>query len=190
MMFAAVVGHRSGRATPSLRGAPQRQSMEIVRRETIYRNRNAVQTNPATSHLATFQGVLQVDGYNGFKRLAGDRADASVRLAFCWSHMRRGFYDFHVSTKSPLAAEVLARIRTLYAIEAEIRSPAGRASTTRATRTKSADRGGPARVVGISSTARVRRIRSRPGHALRVATLVRTGGVPRRRPRRDRFEYR
>jgi hypothetical protein len=35
--------------------------------------------------------------------------------------MRRGFYDFHVSTKSPLAAEVLTRIRTLYAIEAEIR---------------------------------------------------------------------
>jgi len=58
-----------------------------------------------TEHLATFQGVLQVDGYNGFKRLAGDRADASVRLAFCWSHMRRGFYDFHVSTQSPLAAE-------------------------------------------------------------------------------------
>jgi transposase len=74
-----------------------------------------------TEHLATFQGVLQVDGYNGFKRLAGDRADASVRLAFCWSHMRRGFYDFHVSTKSPLAAEVLARIRTLYVIEAEVR---------------------------------------------------------------------
>ena len=49
MNFAAVVGHRSGRATPSLRDAPQRQSMEIVGRETIYRNRNAVQTNPATS---------------------------------------------------------------------------------------------------------------------------------------------
>ena len=52
MMFAAAVGHRSGRATPSLRDAPQQQSMEIVGRETIYRNRNAVQTNPATSHLA------------------------------------------------------------------------------------------------------------------------------------------
>ena len=49
MMFAAVVGHRSDRATPSLRDAPQRQSIEIVGRETIYRNRNAVQTNPATS---------------------------------------------------------------------------------------------------------------------------------------------
>ena len=68
-----------------------------------------------------FDGVLQVDGYAGFKRLAGDRADGSVRLAFCWAHMRRPFYQFHASTKSPLAAEVLARIAALYAIEAEIR---------------------------------------------------------------------
>jgi transposase len=70
-------------------------------------------------HLATFRGVLQVDGYAGFKRLAGDRADDAVRLAFCWAHMRRPFYDFYVSTKSPLAAAVLARIRDLYAIETE-----------------------------------------------------------------------
>jgi transposase len=77
-------------------------------------------THPA-GHLAAFGGVLQVDGYGGFKRLAGDRADASVRLAFCWAHMRRPFYEFYTSTKSPLAAEVLARIRELYAIEAEIR---------------------------------------------------------------------
>src|SRR4051794_4556037 len=35
--------------------------------------------------------------------------------------MRRPFYDFYVSTKSPLAAAVLARIRELYAIEADIR---------------------------------------------------------------------
>jgi transposase len=37
---------------------------------------------PAT-HLASFRGVLQVDGYGGFKRLAGDRTDALVQLAFC-----------------------------------------------------------------------------------------------------------
>ena len=72
-------------------------------------------------HLAGFRGVLQVDGYNGFKALADARADASVTLAFCWSHMRRCFYDEYVSNKSPLAAEVLVRVRTLYAIEAEIR---------------------------------------------------------------------
>jgi len=36
-------------------------------------------------------------------------------------HARRKFYDFYISTKSPLAAEVLKRIRELYEIEAEIR---------------------------------------------------------------------
>jgi transposase len=75
---------------------------------------------PAT-HLSNFRGVLQVDGYAGFKRLAGDRADASVTLAFCWAHLRRPFYQFHASTQSPLAAVVLAKIGALYAIEAEIR---------------------------------------------------------------------
>jgi transposase len=65
--------------------------------------------------------VLQVDGYAGFQRLAGERADASVSLAFCWAHMRRPFYEFYVSTKSPLAATVLAKIGALYAIEADIR---------------------------------------------------------------------
>jgi len=76
--------------------------------------------HPAT-HLAAFGGVLQVDGYAGFTRLAGDRTDGAVRLAFCWAHMRRPFYEFYDSTKSPLAAEVLGRIRELYAIETEIR---------------------------------------------------------------------
>jgi hypothetical protein len=51
MKFAAVAGHRCGRATPSLHDAPQRQSMERIGRESIYRDRNAVQTNPATSVL-------------------------------------------------------------------------------------------------------------------------------------------
>ena len=72
-------------------------------------------------HLAHFEGVLQVDGDGGFKRLAGDRADASIQLAFCWAHMRRHFFQFHASTKSPLAAEVLTRVAALYAIEGEIR---------------------------------------------------------------------
>jgi Transposase IS66 family len=34
--------------------------------------------------------VLQVDGYAGYRKLA-DRGD--VRLAFCWSHVRRNFYE-------------------------------------------------------------------------------------------------
>lgn len=77
-------------------------------------------TRPA-GHLATFRGVRQVAGYVGFKRLARDRADDLVRLAFCWTHTRRPFNEFFVSMKSPLAAEELARIGELYAIEAEMR---------------------------------------------------------------------
>jgi hypothetical protein len=49
MNFAAVAGHRFGRATPSLRDALQRQSTGTTGRRSTYRRRNAVQTNPATS---------------------------------------------------------------------------------------------------------------------------------------------
>ena len=38
-----------------------------------------------------------------------------------WVHMRRAFHHFYVSTKSPIAADLLARVASLYAIEAEIR---------------------------------------------------------------------
>jgi transposase len=62
-----------------------------------------------------------VDGYAGFGRLVESRKDASIRLAFCWAHARRPFYEFYISTQSPLAAEVLARIAKFYEIEAGIR---------------------------------------------------------------------
>ncbi len=67
-------------------------------------------------HLANFASVLQVDGYNGLRRLAGERSDHSVRLAFCWTHMHRELFQFYASTQSPLAAEVLARVACHYAI--------------------------------------------------------------------------
>src|SRR5215213_2810608 len=73
------------------------------------------------AHLAGFQGVLQVDGYGGFKSLLEDRPPGAIRLAFCWAHCRRRFYKIHQATGSPLAEEALRRIRQLYGIEAEIR---------------------------------------------------------------------
>jgi hypothetical protein len=79
MMFAAVVWHCFGRATPSLRNATPRQSMQIVRRETIYRNRNAVQTNPATSEFPTWP-CLQP-----WVPAEGSRCSSSSQLAYsCW----------------------------------------------------------------------------------------------------------
>src|SRR5215212_1539294 len=73
------------------------------------------------AHLAEFQGILQVDGYGGFKSLLENRPPGAIRLAFCWAHCRRRFYEIHQATGSPLAEEALRQIRELYAIEVEIR---------------------------------------------------------------------
>jgi transposase len=72
----------------------------------------------ATAHLAGFKGVLQVDGYVGYRPLA-EKGD--VRLAFCWAHVRRRFYEIAAAGPAPIASEALDRIARLYAIEADIR---------------------------------------------------------------------
>ncbi len=65
---------------------------------------------------------MQCDGYNAYKQLAGPARDGPpVTLAFCWSHVRRGFYDPAKSGTSPIATEALVRIAALYRIETEIR---------------------------------------------------------------------
>jgi transposase len=69
-------------------------------------------------HLAGFAGILQVDGYAGYRVLA-ERGD--VELAFCWSHVRRRFYELAAAGPAPIASEALERIAGLYVIEAEIR---------------------------------------------------------------------
>jgi transposase len=79
------------------------------------------------THLEGFKGILQVDGYAGYRKLA-DRGD--VRLAFCWSHVRRGFYEFAIPGPSPIAKEALERIAALYAVEKDIR---GRSADERRT---------------------------------------------------------
>ena len=39
----------------------------------------------------------------------------------CWSHARRGLYEVHLATASPIAKEALERIADLFAIERELR---------------------------------------------------------------------
>jgi transposase len=70
------------------------------------------------AHLAGFAGVVQVDGYAGYRALARKN---SVQLAFCWSHVRRRFYDLAAAGPAPIAAEALERIGALYAVEKDIR---------------------------------------------------------------------
>ena len=70
------------------------------------------------AHLAGFCGVLQVDGYAGYKVLA---EAGQVQLAFCWAHVRRHFYELAQGGAAPIATETLTRIAALYRIEGEIR---------------------------------------------------------------------
>ena len=76
------------------------------------------------SHLATFRGIVQVDGYPGFEQLP---TGGHIQLAACWAHARRKFYEVHEATGSPIAAEAFRRIAELYAIEASIRGQSAKA---------------------------------------------------------------
>ena len=72
--------------------------------------------------LSGFSGILQVDGYTVYKQLTlPTRPGGGVMLAYCWSHLRRKFYEVYVGGNAPIATEALARLKKLYEIEAEIR---------------------------------------------------------------------
>jgi transposase len=70
------------------------------------------------AHLDGFTGILQVDGYSGYRPLA---EKGGVTLAFCWAHARRRFFELAAAGPAPIASEALRRIAELYRIEEEIR---------------------------------------------------------------------
>ena len=72
--------------------------------------------------LEGFSGVLQVDGYAGYKALAdAKRRTSPLDFAFCWAHWRRDFFDHAKGGNAPVAEEALKRIGALYTIEESIR---------------------------------------------------------------------
>jgi transposase len=64
--------------------------------------------------LAGYTGILQCDGYAGYKGLG-------ATLVYCWAHVRRGFFELAQKQTAPIAEEALRRIAALYAIEDTIR---------------------------------------------------------------------
>jgi transposase len=70
--------------------------------------------------LDDYRGVVQCDGYAAYKTIAAKAPDGRITLAFCWSHLRRRFFD-HAKGEAPIAHEALGRIAELYAIEKTIR---------------------------------------------------------------------
>jgi len=81
------------------------------------------------THLQSFHGHLQADGYAGFGKLY--EGGEVVEVA-CWAHARRKFQELHEHRPTALTTEVLARIAQLYAVEAQIRgSPPAQRRTVR-----------------------------------------------------------
>jgi len=75
-----------------------------------------------SAQLAGYQGLLQVDGYGGYKRLAQPgRKPGPITLAFCLAHARRKFVEVYKVTKSAFAAEIIGIFARIYTAEAQIR---------------------------------------------------------------------
>jgi transposase len=62
------------------------------------------------AHLEPFEGVLHVDGYAGFERLASSR---EVELAACWAHTGRNFYEVVHAENRPWLTKPAARRKPL-----------------------------------------------------------------------------
>ena len=67
--------------------------------------------------LGDYRGIVQCDGYAPYKNLPADR----IMVAFCWSHLRRDFFEIAERGDAPVATEAVAWIAQLYGIEAGIR---------------------------------------------------------------------
>lgn len=86
-------------------------------------------------HLHGYRGILQVDGYAAYNKLVrkGGGNDGP-RLAGCWAHSRRRFYELHAAGDSQVATTTVERMTDLWKLEAEVRgqSPEARAGARQA----------------------------------------------------------
>jgi len=92
----------------------------------------------AERFLTGFDGILQLDGYQGYNRLTrpSRKGGAPIRVAHCWAHARRKLKEVFDRDASEIAAEGLRRIAEFYAVEADIRGiDAGQRLSARQART-------------------------------------------------------
>ena len=86
----------------------------------------------AETFLTGFDGILQIDGYQGYNRLTKPtrKGGTPIRVAHCWAHARRKLKEVFDRDGSEIAAEGLRRIAEIYTVEADIRgiSPGQRLS--------------------------------------------------------------
>jgi transposase len=68
--------------------------------------------------LGDYEGILQTDGYAAYDKIGGPK----LTHAGCWAHARRKFVDaVKLNPKDAAAAEMVARMDALFAVDAEAR---------------------------------------------------------------------
>lgn len=98
------------------------QTSEVWAAMGAYRFEDSRGGDRVERHLSGYAGLLQVDGWGAYNRLAdARRAGRPLTLAACWAHLRRKFYELHVSGVSHVASETVARMAKLWAVDAKIR---------------------------------------------------------------------
>ena len=77
----------------------------------------------AERFLAGFNGILQLDGYQGYNRLTrrSRKGGDPIGVAYCWAHARRKLKEVFDRDGSEIAAEGLRQIAEFYRVEADIR---------------------------------------------------------------------
>lgn len=102
-----------------------------TKRAYLFAYRTADATNPivvfdyagsrsganAAAFLGDWRGALMVDDFSGYKALFRD----GVTELGCWAHARRKFVDLYQASGSPIAAEAIQRIASVYRAESELR---------------------------------------------------------------------
>ncbi|SFQ35993.1 Transposase [Bradyrhizobium sp. Ghvi] len=71
----------------------------------------------AVRHLNGYRGILQVDGYAAYNKLARPITAFAIALAGCSSHSSRKFYELHVAKSSEVATTTVERMAKLWQVE-------------------------------------------------------------------------
>jgi len=100
-----------------------------------YRFEDSRSGDCAVRHLGDFRGILQCDGYAGYRKLASAPRANGLRLAGCWAHLRRRFFDLHANGESVVASATVEQMKLLWAVEDGVRgqAPEARRVARRAT---------------------------------------------------------
>ena len=97
------------------------RSQARVRRWSPIGTRTAGRETAWARHLGDYRGILQCDGYAGYAKIARAPHSNGLRLAGCWAHLRRKFYDLHVNGESIVATATVEQLTQLWSIEDQVR---------------------------------------------------------------------